>query len=97
MLPETFETARLRLRPIAMTDAPASFGAYAQDSELTRYMIWRPHLSVGETELYIRGCLASPRRPAPPASTRWWIESAANCAAISISADRPSTWSSSAI
>ena len=47
--PEPIETERLILRKPCMDDAPAIFSAYAQDLEVTRYMIWRPHKSVGET------------------------------------------------
>jgi [ribosomal protein S5]-alanine N-acetyltransferase len=47
--PERIETEHLTLRKPRMDDAPAIFSAYAQDSEVTRYMTWRPHKSVGET------------------------------------------------
>ena len=47
--PERIETERLTLRKPRRDDAPAIFSAYAQDPEVTRYMTWRPHKSVGET------------------------------------------------
>jgi [ribosomal protein S5]-alanine N-acetyltransferase len=47
--PERIETERLTLRKPRRDDAPAIFSAYAQDLEVTRYMTWRPHKSVGET------------------------------------------------
>ena len=47
--PEQIETERLILRKPRRDDAPTIFSAYAQDLEVTRYMTWRPHKSVGET------------------------------------------------
>ena len=61
-LPGGFETERLTLRAIAPDDAPAIFARYAQDPEVVRYLIWRPHRSLEDTEAYIASCLAaSPR------------------------------------
>ena len=39
MPPDTFETARLLLRPVTMVDVDAIFGSYAQDEEVARYLI----------------------------------------------------------
>ena len=50
---ETFVTARLCLRPIRTEDAAAIFDAYAQDAEVSRYLSWRPHVSLGETQDYV--------------------------------------------
>lgn len=60
MLPDRFETERLILRPIARRDALAIFSGYAQDPEVVRYLIWRPHQRLAETEAYIARCLAAP-------------------------------------
>jgi RimJ/RimL family protein N-acetyltransferase len=60
MLPDSFETSRLRLRPVAVDDAEAIFGAYAQDEEVARYLIWRPHRSLSETKGYVERCMATP-------------------------------------
>ena len=49
MPPDTFETARLLLRPVTLVDVDAIFGSYAQDEEVARYLIWRPHRSRSET------------------------------------------------
>ena len=49
MLPDTFHTARLLLRPIAVQDAGVIFDTYAQDKEVVRYLIWRPHNNLGES------------------------------------------------
>jgi ribosomal-protein-alanine N-acetyltransferase len=62
MLPDTFETARLLLRPITVVDADAIFATYAQDEEVARYVIGRPHCSLGETRAYVERCIAVPGR-----------------------------------
>ena len=38
MPPDTFETARLLLRPVTIMDVDAIFGSYAQDEEVVRYL-----------------------------------------------------------
>jgi RimJ/RimL family protein N-acetyltransferase len=60
MLPDHFATARLLLRPIATGDAGAIFFGYAQDPEVARYVSWRPHRSIADTEAHIACCLAFP-------------------------------------
>jgi ribosomal-protein-alanine N-acetyltransferase len=60
MLPDTFHTTRLKLRPIAPEDARPIFDAYAQDAIVTRFLIWRPHRSRSDTEAYIAQCIATP-------------------------------------
>ena len=60
MLPETFETHLLLLRPVALADVDPIFDGYAQDEEVTRYLIWRPHLSRSETQAYVERCVATP-------------------------------------
>jgi [ribosomal protein S5]-alanine N-acetyltransferase len=60
MLPETFRTARLFLRPIAMADAGSIFAAYARNPEVTRFLIWRPNRTRRDFEAYIRACLDTP-------------------------------------
>jgi ribosomal-protein-alanine N-acetyltransferase len=47
--PQHFETNRLLLRLPRRDDAPAMFANYAQDTEVTRYLTWRPHKSIEET------------------------------------------------
>jgi [ribosomal protein S5]-alanine N-acetyltransferase len=56
-LPDTFDTARLVLRKPRASDASALFEAYTQDPEVARYMTWRPHTSLAETEEFIAGCV----------------------------------------
>ncbi len=60
MLPSGFQTARLNLRPIAPDDRDPIFDGYAQDAEVTRYLIWRPHRSREETAAYIAVCAETP-------------------------------------
>lgn len=60
MLPDRFETQRLILRPIARGDGLAIFAGYAQDLEVVRYLGWRPHRRLAETESYIDRCLMAP-------------------------------------
>jgi ribosomal-protein-alanine N-acetyltransferase len=60
MLPETFRTARLFLRPIAMADAGAIYTTYARDPDVTRFLIWRPARTRDDIEAYIRSCLETP-------------------------------------
>ena len=50
----TIKTERLLLRAPRLDDAETIFNAYAQDPEVTRYMIWRPHQSIDETIAYLR-------------------------------------------
>jgi RimJ/RimL family protein N-acetyltransferase len=57
--PEIIETPRLTLRPPSMADAEAVFTGYAQDSEVVKYMIWRPHRDIEETRDFIRRCVSS--------------------------------------
>jgi ribosomal-protein-alanine N-acetyltransferase len=59
MLPDRFETARVILRPVNPGDANAIFSTYAQDEDVVRYLIWRPHRSLTETQAYIRHCIAT--------------------------------------
>ena len=60
MPPDSFETSRVRLRPVAVEDAEAIFGTYAQDEEVARYLIWRPHHSLTETQAYVERCIGTP-------------------------------------
>lgn len=60
MFPSRLETARLILRPLARGDALAIFAGYAQDPEVVRYLGWRPHRRLAETEAYIDRCLMTP-------------------------------------
>ena len=51
--PETVRTDRLVLRRPVDADAAAIFEGYAQDPEVVRYLMWRPHANVGDTRAYL--------------------------------------------
>jgi len=59
MFPSAFQTRRLVLRPIAPADAGPIFDGYAQDEEVSRYLTWRPHATIADTDAYVRACLAA--------------------------------------
>lgn len=48
LLPETIETRRLTLRKPVLEDAASVFEAYSTDPEVTRFLAWRPHDSLGD-------------------------------------------------
>ena len=68
MPPDTFRTTRLVLRPIVPGDAGPIFDSYAQDEEVTRYLVWRPHRTRTDTDAYIARCIAT-----PPAVARTYV------------------------
>lgn len=55
--PEIMETERLLLRPPMIGDADMIFARYAQDSEVTKYLIWRPHKDGSETRAFVERCI----------------------------------------
>lgn len=56
-LPDQLRTQRMILRAPRQSDAAAIFAAYTQDIEVARYMTWRPHLVLAETEAFIAYCM----------------------------------------
>jgi GNAT acetyltransferase-like protein len=52
----TWETAQLVARPPLLADAQVIFDHYASDTEVARYMTWRPHTDVAETLEFLRRC-----------------------------------------
>ena len=59
MFPDGLLTPRLHLRPIAPRDAKPIFDGYAQDREVTRFLTWRPHTALWQTESYVADCMAA--------------------------------------
>jgi RimJ/RimL family protein N-acetyltransferase len=57
LVPNVFETVRLRLRPPKPDDAQSIFDSYAQDLTVTRYLVWPPHRSVETTQKFISDCI----------------------------------------
>ncbi len=55
--PSLFYSKRLTLRPIQLADAELVLDAWANDSEVAKYMVWRRHNSLDETRKYIASCL----------------------------------------
>ena len=56
-MPERVETERLVLRVPRLDDVSAVFARWAQDREVTRYLTWRPHQTIEQTQGFIQGCL----------------------------------------
>ena len=56
-MPERVETERLALRKPCLDDALIIFAAWAQDREVTRYLTWRPHERIEETQEFVQSCL----------------------------------------
>ena len=56
--PTRIDTARLVLRRPVLADAPAIFEGYAQDPDVVRYLMWRPHTSIRDTTEYLARCVA---------------------------------------
>jgi [ribosomal protein S5]-alanine N-acetyltransferase len=54
---ELFRTTRLSLRRVTLADAEAIFATYAQDLDVTRYVVWQPHRHVGETREFLQRCV----------------------------------------
>ena len=75
--PDTFETARLRLRRPRMEDAPAIYARYASDGDVTRYLPWRPHRSVEETRIFLSHLLKA--MDSGGGTCAWIIEGRDDC------------------
>lgn len=59
MLPATFQTPRLVARLPISSDAARIFASYATKPEVSRYMVWQPHLELATTEVFISECIAA--------------------------------------
>jgi [ribosomal protein S5]-alanine N-acetyltransferase len=57
ILPNTITTPRLHLRPPCMEDAPLIYAAYTQDPAVAKYMVWRPHTDLSQTQAFIERCM----------------------------------------
>ncbi len=58
MLNVTIETARLTLRKPKPDDAVIIFSKWAQDKEVTKYLVWKPHNTIEDTKKFIEFCIA---------------------------------------
>lgn len=57
--PTEITTDRLFLRPPQPEDAFAILTKYAQDPEVVKYLVWKPHKNIETTKAYIHNCLES--------------------------------------
>jgi len=57
--PEVFETERLHVRRLRSPDASLVFENWAQSTEVTRFLVWRPHESVDESVAHAQRCEAA--------------------------------------
>src|SRR4249920_643916 len=60
--PAAMETSRLLLRRPVASDAPAVFQRYAGDPAVTRFLGWRTHESLSDTQLFLFCCDAEWRQ-----------------------------------
>jgi ribosomal-protein-alanine N-acetyltransferase len=58
-MPDSIETWRLILRPPQPEDAPAMFYGWAQDTEVTHYLTWRPHMNLSDSQAILAGAMAA--------------------------------------
>jgi len=56
-LEEVLYTERLILREPCASDASTLFETYTRDPEVARFMIWRPHAAITETDEFIAACI----------------------------------------
>jgi len=56
--PDVIHTDRLTLRRPVERDAADIFDGYAQDPEVVRYLMWRPHERIDDTRAYLAFCQA---------------------------------------
>ena len=52
---QTIETSRLILRRARTADARAMFENWASDPQITRYLSWKPHKNIAETQEILSG------------------------------------------
>lgn len=54
-----FESEHFLVRPIRQDDAKFIFDHWTQDSDITRYLTWKPHQTIADTNSYIESCIES--------------------------------------
>ena len=52
--PELLHSARLSLHKPSEDDASILFGSYVRDERVTRYLVWRPHRTIADSERIIQ-------------------------------------------
>ena len=88
------ETERLVLRRFVLDDAPAMFANWTNDEDVTRFLTWPVHVTVGVTEAVVRaGCRStvSQTSTSGPSSCANWASRLAPLAWLSCwkRSDRP--------
>ena len=84
--PSSIETERLVLRRPTIEDSPAIFDGYAQDPEVVRHVMWRPHSSIGDTNDFLMTVL---QRLQQEKEQSWAITLKSNGRLIGMIAVRP--------
>ncbi len=51
------QSKRIKLRPINSSDAKFIFENWAQDIEVAKYLTWKPHQTINDTQNYIDTCI----------------------------------------
>ncbi len=64
LYPPILDTERLILRPIQLKDAGDLF-SFARNEAVSRYVLWSPHQSIGESRRFIRICRRQYRNGLP--------------------------------
>jgi RimJ/RimL family protein N-acetyltransferase len=59
MLSASFQSSRLVARLPMPSDSSHIYSTYACKPEVTRYMMWRPHKNVSETDEFVADCIAA--------------------------------------
>jgi RimJ/RimL family protein N-acetyltransferase len=55
-LPEEFFTERFLVRRVQPSDGDAIFAGWATDREVTKYLTWRPHTDLSQTQEAAERC-----------------------------------------
>lgn len=71
---QTIETERLILRRFTMEDAQYMYDNWAKDPEVTRFLQWKPHQDVDETEEILAGWLPCYENSEDKGFYNWAIE-----------------------
>src|SRR5690606_31990384 len=57
-LPLKLTSKRLLFRKPQLTDAALLYSTYTSDPEVTRFVTWKPHSSVSQTQDFLNYCLS---------------------------------------
>ena len=54
---QSYETARLILRPFKESDGEAVYRNWASDAAVTKHLTWKPHASVAVSTQFVKDCI----------------------------------------